>query len=143
MLGVESGRVAMIAGEPGIGKTRLASELARAAHQEGAAVFLGRCHEELLISQPFVEAFSRYVAAVSPELLRGQLGAYGGELARLIPELARRLPGSPRADERRLGGPALPPVRGRRFAARKGVASVAGRAGAGGSALGRQADRCS
>jgi tetratricopeptide (TPR) repeat protein len=91
-----SGRLAMIAGEPGIGKTRLASELARAAHQEGGAVFLGRCHEELLISyQPFVEAFARYVEAVSPELLRNQLGEYGGELARLIPELARRLPDLP------------------------------------------------
>ena len=68
----------MIAGEPGIGKTRLASELARAAHQEGAAVLLGRCHEEVLISyQPFVEAFGRYVAAVSPEVLRGQVGTYG------------------------------------------------------------------
>ena len=88
-----SGRLGVIAGEPGIGKTRLASELAHAAHQEGAAVLLGRCHEEVLISyQPFVEAFARYVAAVSPEVLRGQVGPHGGELARLVPELAGRLP---------------------------------------------------
>jgi predicted ATPase len=92
----ESGRLAMIAGDPGIGKTRLASELARAAHADGAAVFLGRCREELLISyQPFVEAVSRYVAAVSPEVLLDQLDAYGGELTRLVPELARRLPDLP------------------------------------------------
>jgi predicted ATPase/DNA-binding SARP family transcriptional activator len=91
-----SGRLAVIAGDPGIGKTRLASELARAAHQEGAAVFLGRCQEELLLSyQPFVEAFGRYVAAVSPEVLRSQTGTYAGELARLVPELARRLPDLP------------------------------------------------
>jgi DNA-binding SARP family transcriptional activator/tetratricopeptide (TPR) repeat protein len=91
-----SGRLAVIAGDPGIGKTRLASELARAAHQEGAAVLLGRCHEELLMSyQPFVEAFGRYVAAVSPEVLRDQADPYGGELARLVPELARRLPDLP------------------------------------------------
>jgi DNA-binding SARP family transcriptional activator/tetratricopeptide (TPR) repeat protein len=90
-----SGRLAVIAGDPGIGKTRLASELARAAHQEGAAVLLGRCHEEVLISyQPFVEAFGRYVVAVSPEVLRGQT-THGGELARLVPELARRLPDLP------------------------------------------------
>jgi DNA-binding SARP family transcriptional activator len=88
-----SGRLGAIAGDPGIGKTRLASELARAAHEEGAAVLLGRCHEELLMSyQPFVEAFARYVAGVSPEVLRGQVGTHGGELARLVPELPRRLP---------------------------------------------------
>src|SRR6188472_78434 len=88
-----SGRLAAIAGDPGIGKTRLVGELARAVHEEGAAVLLGRCHEELLMSyQPFVEAFARYVAGVSPEVLRGQVGADGGELARLVPELLRRLP---------------------------------------------------
>jgi tetratricopeptide (TPR) repeat protein len=83
----------MIAGDPGIGKTRLASEIARAAHEEGAAVLLGRCYEELLISyQPFVEAFGRYVAALSSEVLRSQVGADGGELARLVPGLTRRFP---------------------------------------------------
>ena len=91
-----SGRLGAIAGDPGIGKTRLASQLAHAAHREGAAVLLGRCHEEVLISyQPFVEALSRYVAAVSPDLLWVQLGTYGGELTRLVPELARRLPDLP------------------------------------------------
>ena len=88
-----SGRLGVIAGDPGIGKTRLANELARAAHEEGAAVLLGRCDEELLMSyQPFVEAFARYVAAVSSEVLRCHVGAYADELARLVPELARRLP---------------------------------------------------
>jgi DNA-binding SARP family transcriptional activator/tetratricopeptide (TPR) repeat protein len=85
-----AGRLAVIAGEPGIGKTRLASELARAAHREGAVVLLGRCHEEVLISyQPFVEALGRYAADVSPEVLFGQLGTSGGELARLVPGLAQ------------------------------------------------------
>ena len=88
-----SGRLAIIAGDPGIGKTRLASELARAAHEQGDTVLLGRCHEELLISyQPFVEALGRYVAALSPAMLRGQVGSDGAELAQLVPELARRLP---------------------------------------------------
>ena len=91
-----AGRLAVIAGDPGIGKTRLASELARAAHAEGAAVLLGRCHEEVLISyQPFVEAIGRYAAAASPEVLRSQLGTHGGELVRLVPDLARRLPDLP------------------------------------------------
>lgn len=91
-----SGRLALIAGDPGIGKTRLVSELARAAHEDGAAVLLGRCQEELLVSyQPFVEALGLYVAAVSSEVLLGQLGTYGGELTRLVPEVARRLPDLP------------------------------------------------
>ena len=88
-----SGRLAVIAGDPGIGKTRLASEFARAAREDGAAVLLGRCQEEVLISyQPFVEAFGRYIAATSPAVLRAQLGAHGAELARLVPGLARRVP---------------------------------------------------
>jgi DNA-binding SARP family transcriptional activator len=91
-----AGRLAVIAGDPGIGKTRLTSELARAAHADGAAVLLGRCQEELLISyQPFVEAIGRYAAALSPEALRSQLGSHGDELARLVPDLAERLPGLP------------------------------------------------
>jgi DNA-binding SARP family transcriptional activator/tetratricopeptide (TPR) repeat protein len=87
-----SGRLAVVAGQPGIGKTRLVSEVGRAVRGEGAAVLLGRCHQEVLISyQPFVEAFDRYAAAVSPDVLRGQVGSYGGDLGRLVPELARRL----------------------------------------------------
>src|SRR3954447_22061209 len=103
-----SGRLAVIAGDSGIGKTRLASELVRAAHQEGAAVLLGRCQEEVLISyQSFVEAFGRYVATTSPEVLRSQVGAHAGELARLVPELARRVPD--------LAEPAADDADGRRF----------------------------
>jgi DNA-binding SARP family transcriptional activator len=97
-----SGRLAVIAGDAGIGKTRLASEFGRAARDEGAAVLLGRCQEEVLISyQPFVEAFGRYAATTSPEALRDQVGAHGGELARLVPELARRVPdlAEPAADD--------------------------------------------
>jgi predicted ATPase/DNA-binding SARP family transcriptional activator len=90
--GRRSGRLAVIAGEAGIGKTRLVTEFARAAREDGAAVLFGRCQEEVLISyQPFVEAFGRYAATTSPEVLRDQVGAHGGELARLVPELARRV----------------------------------------------------
>jgi DNA-binding SARP family transcriptional activator len=106
-----SGRLAVIAGEAGIGKTRLASEFVRAARKEGAAVLFGRCQEEVLISyQPFVEAFGRYAATMSSEVLRDQVGAHGGAL---VPPRSRACsagPGPCRAGRRRLGGPALSPL---------------------------------
>ena len=40
------GRLVMLVGEPGIGKTRLAQELASSAERRGAQVFWGRCYEE-------------------------------------------------------------------------------------------------
>ena len=39
------GRLVMLAGEPGIGKTRTAQELASYAQQKGATVLWGRCYE--------------------------------------------------------------------------------------------------
>jgi class 3 adenylate cyclase len=87
-------RVVLVAGEPGIGKSRLVAELARAVHEAGAVVLYGRCEEELgLPYQPFAEAVADYVATCSPEELRAQLGSLGGELSRLVPTLPGRLPG--------------------------------------------------
>lgn len=40
------GRLVLLAGEPGIGKTRTAQELASYAENRGAKVFWGRCYEE-------------------------------------------------------------------------------------------------
>ncbi|MDQ6692096.1 MAG: AAA family ATPase, partial [Candidatus Dormibacteraeota bacterium] len=59
-------RALFIGGEPGIGKTRLAAELAADTH--GRAIILyGRCDEELRIAhQPFAEAL-RYLHARVPE----------------------------------------------------------------------------
>ena len=87
-------RVALLAGEPGVGKTRLAAELARRVHDEGATVLAGRCDEDLGVSyQPFVEALRHFVDHAP--VLTGRLGRYGGELVRLVPELAERLPDLP------------------------------------------------
>jgi class 3 adenylate cyclase/tetratricopeptide (TPR) repeat protein len=89
-------RLVLLAGEPGIGKTRLAAELASVAHERGAVVLYGRCSEETLVPfQPFVEALGQYVAQCSLPELRRSLGDGGGELARLLPELRRRLPALP------------------------------------------------
>jgi len=85
-------RVALLAAEPGVGKTRLAAELASGVHEEGAVVLAGRCDEDLGVPfQPFVEALQHYAAhAAEP-----RMGRYGGELSRLVPELLSRAPGLP------------------------------------------------
>ena len=57
-------QVVLVAGEAGVGKTRLAAELATGLHREGAAVLLGRCDEELCLPyMPFVEALRQYLAS--------------------------------------------------------------------------------
>ena len=87
-------RVALLAGEPGVGKTRLAAELAGRVHDEGATVLAGRCDEDLGVPyQPFVEALRHFVDHAP--VLTGHMGRYGGELARLVPELSERVPGLP------------------------------------------------
>jgi DNA-binding SARP family transcriptional activator/tetratricopeptide (TPR) repeat protein len=87
-----SRRLVMIAGEPGIGKTRLASEFALEAHDEGTVLYAS-CQEEALVSyQPFVEALRHYARSAGLEWASAAVGPGAGELARLIPELAAALP---------------------------------------------------
>ena len=86
-------RVVLMTGEPGIGKTRLASEMALAAHSEGATVLFGRCDDELDVPyQPFVDALRHFVEQCPPAYLRDELGSGAGELVRLVPELTRQFP---------------------------------------------------
>jgi DNA-binding SARP family transcriptional activator/tetratricopeptide (TPR) repeat protein len=89
-------RLVLLVGEPGIGKTRLAGEFARACHGEGASVLFGRCYEEALAGyQPFVEALRHYVGAMPVDELRLQVTAQRSELQRLVPEVSERLPNLP------------------------------------------------
>jgi class 3 adenylate cyclase/tetratricopeptide (TPR) repeat protein len=89
-------QVVLVAGEPGIGKTRLATEIALHAHQQGGLVLLGTCDEDLAVPyQPFVEALRHLVAVCPDDELAEALAERGGELTRLLPELLRRVPGLP------------------------------------------------
>jgi DNA-binding SARP family transcriptional activator len=81
-------RIACVAGEPGIGKTRLAAELAARAHAAGAVVLYGRCDEEALVPhQPFVEALERLLRQASPQEREDLIGPHRADLARLLPAL--------------------------------------------------------
>ncbi len=89
-------RVVLLTGEPGIGKTRLAADVARAAHHGGATVLFGRCDDDLGVPyQPFAEALRHYVMHSPISSHRVDLGPLAGELTRIVPELAAAVPGLP------------------------------------------------
>jgi tetratricopeptide (TPR) repeat protein/predicted Ser/Thr protein kinase len=85
----------LLAGEPGIGKTRLATEFARQCAAQQATVLAGRSDEEALVPyQPFAEALTWYARVCPEPELRSTLNAIGGgaELAPIVVELMRRIP---------------------------------------------------
>ena len=91
--GMARRRVALLAGDPGIGKTRLVAAFAAAVFERDGLVLYGRCDEEPTGPyQPLVEALGPYVATVPRAELRQQLGPAGGVLTRVLPELAERVP---------------------------------------------------
>jgi class 3 adenylate cyclase len=87
-------RAVLVSGEPGIGKTRIVTEVVRVAHDRGAVVLWGRCDEEVGAPYaPFAEALRYYIAVSQPERVRAELGPLGGELVRIVPELSSRVSG--------------------------------------------------
>lgn len=86
-------RVALIAGEPGIGKTHLLRELARIAAAEGVLMLRGGASEAEGMPPylPFLEAFGRYIRSADVGDLRAAAGDDATTLALLLPELGARL----------------------------------------------------
>jgi hypothetical protein len=90
------GGVVLIAGEPGIGTTRLAQVFTSEAGAAGAAVLWGRCYEGLWSPAlaPWAEAIGGFVRAAGPTAMVAEATSRrSGEntmtpLARLVPELA-------------------------------------------------------
>ena len=90
-------RLAVLDGEPGIGKTRLAAHLAAAVHAEGMMVLWGRCSpEQLTPYQPIIEALREVIGALRQAGVRNVLGAREG-MQLLLPELFGK-PSSPPGD---------------------------------------------
>jgi class 3 adenylate cyclase/tetratricopeptide (TPR) repeat protein len=91
------GRVGLLAGEPGIGKSRLADEFAARARDRGARVLWGRCWEAggAPAYWPWVQSIRSYVRETEPERLRVELGAGAATIAQMLPELRAVFPDLP------------------------------------------------
>ncbi len=85
------GRMVLLAGDAGMGKTRLGLELTERAARIGAAAFSGVCSEAALALPylPFLEALGNYVARSDLDFLRARLGTSVEELGLLFPRLGQ------------------------------------------------------
>ena len=83
------GRLFLLRGEPGIGKSRLADEVVVRARSRGAQVLVGRSWEAggAPAYWPWVQALRAYIESATAEVLRSDLGGHGDYLAQLLPEL--------------------------------------------------------
>lgn len=83
------GGCVVLAGEPGVGKSRLLEELAAIADRTGGTVLSGRSFdgERSLFAQPVVDALGTVVTAVPAQRIR-RAAAGAGHLGRLVPQLA-------------------------------------------------------
>jgi YVTN family beta-propeller protein len=91
------GRLFLISGEPGIGKTRLAEELAACARERGADVLVGRCWEAggAPAFWPWVQVLRARARDRDREQLGAELAAGAPDIAEIVPELRQLFPDLP------------------------------------------------
>jgi DNA-binding CsgD family transcriptional regulator len=90
------GRPALVAlaGEPGIGKTALCTQLTRYVAGHGGRAVWGHCSEADSLSLaylPVVQALEAYVSSVDTAQLEADLGSTANLLARIVPRIRQRL----------------------------------------------------
>jgi hypothetical protein len=83
------GRLALVSGEPGIGKTELARAFARAARDDGALVLWGSAWEEGGAPPywPWVRVLRSYARQAGDQALADAAGTQAAVLGQLLPEL--------------------------------------------------------
>src|SRR3990172_2782417 len=91
------GRLLMLVGEPGIGKTRTSEEFATYAGLRNAQVLWGRCYEGegAPAYWPWVQVVRSYVHDRDPQALMSEMGPGAADIAQIISEVRDRLPGLP------------------------------------------------
>src|SRR5262245_5664324 len=97
------GRLVLLAGEPGIGKTRLADELVAHARTLETGVLWASCWDGdgAPAFWPWIQVVRAYARECDAAALPSELGSGAADLVRLVPELRERCPGlpaPPRAD---------------------------------------------
>ena len=88
------GRLLMLVGEPGIGKTRTAQELVTFARLRGARVLVGRNYEAegAPAYWPWVQMARSFMGDCSPQEILDVMGAGAPDIARVIPEVRELVP---------------------------------------------------
>lgn len=91
------GSLVTLAGEPGVGKTRLASAALDLARERGFWTVVGNCYEGEGVRPfaPWVEILDSTSRIAEPEALRDLLGDGAPEIAKLQPALKRLYPDLP------------------------------------------------
>ena len=87
------GQLLMLMGEPGIGKTRTAQELAAYAERSGARVLWGWCYEGEGAPPywPWIQPLRTWVLQNDPDQLRSEMGPGAANIAEIIPEVYAKL----------------------------------------------------